>query len=374
MIKGKKAKSLIRILAAGLLCFSMVLPVQADELSDARKKQEELEQQKEDAEAQKKDLSAQLDNIIQEMTEAQEKLDAKQVEIQLAQDELDEARINESQQYNAMKLRIKYMYENGSTGFLEILLEADSIGDFLNKAEYIQEITNYDRNMLKEFQKIVKDVEEKEAKLKEEEAELVAMQNELSGKQEEVEQLLASTNTEISSLEKEIGDNAEKLQTLIARAEEAKNQITSGSSGGGGGTAGPSQVIGSGQLAWPTTSTRITSYFGYRTAPVAGATSYHDAIDIGVASGSPVYAADSGRVITAAYGYNGGRGVYVMIDHGNGMVTRYQHLSTIYVSVGDTVSRGQNIAASGNTGASSGPHLDFAVRVNGSWVDPLKYL
>lgn len=371
MIRGKKITG---ILTAGVLCFALALPVQADELSETRERQQELEQQRDAAEEEQAELSSQLDSLVASMTETQEKLDAKQEEIQAAQDELDEARIQESRQYDAMKLRIKYMYENGSTGFIEILLESDGIADFLNKAEYIQELTAYDRNMLEEFQALVKQVEEKEARLKEEEAELVTMQESLSEQQAEVEQLLADKNVELSSLEAEIGENADKLEELIARAEEAARQVNSGGGGGAPSTPGESQVIGNGQLAWPTTSTRVTSYFGWREVPVAGATAYHDAIDIGVASGSPVYAADSGRVITAAYGYNGGRGVYVMIDHGNGMVTRYQHLSTIYVSVGDTVSRGQNIAASGNTGASSGPHLDFAVYVNGSAVNPLNYL
>ena len=100
---------------------------------------------------------------------------------------------------------------------------------------------------------------------------------------------------------------------------------------------------------------------------------YYLAIDIGASVGTPVYAAADGTVITAKTGYNGGRGIYIMVDHGNGLVTRYQHLSAMYVSVGQKVSKGQNIAAVGNTGASSGPHLDFAIYVNGSTVDPLTY-
>ena len=166
MIRGKKITG---ILTAGVLCFALALPVQADELSETRERQQELEQQRDAAEEEQAELSSQLDSLVASMTETQEKLDAKQEEIQVAQDELDEARIQESRQYDAMKLRIKYMYENGSTGFIEILLESDGIADFLNKAEYIQELTAYDRNMLEEFQALVKQVEEKEARLKEEE-------------------------------------------------------------------------------------------------------------------------------------------------------------------------------------------------------------
>lgn len=369
----KKGKRILTVLLAGVLSFSMILPVQADEISDTKEKQEELKEQKEEAEQKKDALNEALNSVIEEMEKAEEDLNNKQIELIEAQDELDLARINESKQYESMKLRIKFMYENGDTEFIEILCAAESIGDFLNKAEYIQQISDYDRNMLIEFQNIVKQVEEKEAKLKEEEKELEALQDSLIEKQEEVETLLAETNATISDLDDKISVNAEKLEELIARAEEAKRQQQISSTGGGGGTAGASQIIGNGQLAWPTTSTRVTSSYGYRVAPVPGATSWHDAIDIGAPVGTPVYAADSGKVITAKYGYNGGRGYYVMIDHGNGIITRYQHLSEFYVSVGDTVTRGQNIAAVGNTGASSGPHLDFAVYVNGQTVDPMQF-
>lgn len=370
MARGKK---LLSILLTGVLCFSLAIPAKADDISDAKAKQQELEDQKEAAEAQKSSLNATLNTVIEDMTKTQEKLDAKQIELIEAQDELDLARINESEQYESMKLRIKFMYENGSDEFIEILCESKSIGEFLNKAEYIQQISSYDRKMLVEFQKIVKDVEEQEAKLKEEEAELVALQDSLIEKQTEVETLLADNEAEISSLESQIGENSTKLKELIAAAEEAQRQQSAGS-GGNIGTPGAGQVIGSGQLSWPTTSYTITSYYGWRPVPVAGATSNHDAIDIGAGLGSPVYASDSGTVVTASYGYNGGRGNYIMINHGNGIQTRYQHLQDIYVSVGQTVSRGQNIGTVGNTGASSGPHLDFAVYVNGSTVDPLTYL
>lgn len=373
MTKMRGWKRLLSILLVGILCFGSVITVSADELSDAQAEQRELEKQKKEAQSAKDTLNNSLKKIVAEMSTAEKKLDEKQVELMEAQDELDLARINEHQQYDSMKKRIKFMYENGNTEFIEILCESQNISDLLNKAEYIKTISTYDRNMLKEFQKVVEEVETKEKKLKEEEAELIKIQNELLAKQNEVEALLSKTDKELSDLKGEIGTNAAKIKRLIAKAEAAKRQQQSGSAGGGG-KPGASQIIGNGQLAWPTTSTRVTSTFGWRAVPVAGATAYHDAIDIGVANGSPVYAADSGTVILASYGYNGGRGVYVMVDHGNGMVTRYQHLNSIYVSVGQKVSRGQNIAASGNTGASSGPHLDFAVIVNGTAVNPLNYL
>ena len=365
-----KGKRILGFFLAVLLALCPVIDSHADELSDTKEKQEELEQQKKDAEAEKTELDTKLNEIAESMEKAQADLDAKQLELSEVLDELDAARIREAQQYEDMKLRIKFMYEHGDTEFIEILFTAEDISDFLNKAEYIKQISDYDREQLEVFSETVHEVEEKEEQVKEEEEELRAMQDELTTQQEEVTELLAETQTQISSLEEQIGENGKKLEELVQRAEAEKNRYNNSS---GGGSAGPSQIIGEGQLAWPTTSHRITSYFGPRKAPVAGATTWHDAIDIGAPMGTPVYAADGGKVITARGGYNGGRGTYIMVDHGNGIVTRYQHLSAMYVSVGQTVSKGQNIAAVGTTGASSGPHLDYAIYVNGKTVDPLTY-
>lgn len=363
----KKKNKISVLLLVAVLCFSNTLMVDADEISDTREEKKELEEAQEKAEQIKNDLSEKLNTLTKELKETQAQQEAKQLELAQAQDELDLARIEERKQYASMKLRIKFMYENGDMQMLEMLFEAETIGDFLNKAEYIQQISDYDRQMLTDFQDTVKEIETKEAKLREEEEELAKLQDQLIAQEGELQTLLAQADVDLESIEADLKTVTSKLNTLIAQANANKNQNT------GGGTAGPSQIIGNGTLAWPTTSQRITSYYGNRAIPVAGATAWHDAIDIGASVGTPVYAAADGTVITAKWGYNGGRGVYIMVDHGNGLVTRYQHLSDMYVSVGQTVSKGQNIAAVGNTGASSGPHLDFAIYVNGSTVDPLLY-
>ena len=134
----------------------------------------------------------------------------------------------------------------------------------------------------------------------------------------------------------------------------------------------PKYTKTTGRFIWPTDG-QITSYFGYRNAPTAGASSNHPAIDIGAAMGSEVVASDGGVVITA--GWNGGYGNSVGIKHANGMVTYYNHLSAWNVKVGDQVAQGQPIANVGSTGISTGPHLDFKILdADGEPVDPLKYL
>ena len=126
-----------------------------------------------------------------------------------------------------------------------------------------------------------------------------------------------------------------------------------------------------GSFRWPCNGI-ITSYFGYRNTGIRGASSYHAAIDIANGYGTPIYASDGGTVITA--GWVSGLGYTVKIDHGNGYVTTYGHNSSLTVSVGAQVHKGQQIARMGSTGISSGNHCDFRICLNGTYVDPLKYL
>lgn len=388
----KRGRQLVAALMTGVMMLSVaVLPVQADSISETEQEGKELQQQKESAQKEKDSLASQLNQVVSEMQEAEEKLTQKQDEIKKAQDELVQAQIQENDQYEAMKVRIKYMYENGNTSLIEILFSAKSMGDLLNKAEYVQTISEYDRNMLEKYQKLTKDIEEKEAKLQKEEEELKVLQNDLIEKRDNVNQLLAEKEVQISNLEQQIGENAEKLEKLIKEAEEAKRRqeeaeaakqaaqaaqqgsssSSSSSSGNSGSGSGSSTVTGGGTLAYPVANPRITSGYGYRDAPTAGATSRHDGIDFGGATGTPIYASESGTVVTAAY--NSARGNYVVINHGNGIQTWYQHCSAVYVSVGQKVSRGQSIAAIGATGIVTGPHLHFEVHVNGSPVNPMNY-
>lgn len=380
----KKARHMAAAFMAGIMIFSLTaVPVQADSISEAEQRGKELQQQKEAAENEKNSLAGQLNQVISDMQEAEEKLTKKQDEIKKAQDELVQAQIQENDQYEAMKLRIKYMYENGNTSLLEILLSARSMGDLLNKAEYVQTISEYDRNMLEKYEQLTKEIEEKEKALQKEEEELKALQNDLIAKRDSVNQLLAQKEVQISSLEQQIGENAAKLQRLIKEAEEAKRRqaeaeaarkaaAEAASSSGSSSSAGGSYVSGNGTLAYPVASPRITSGYGYRTAPTAGATSRHDGIDFGGATGTPIYASEAGTVVTASY--NSARGNYVVVNHGNGIQTWYQHCSAVYVSAGQKVSRGQNIAAIGATGIVTGPHLHYEVHVNGTPVNPLSYL
>lgn len=369
MIRGKRIISLLLVV---VLCLGMAFQVQAAGIADTKKKAAELEQKKKAAEKEKESISAQLNTIVAEMEEAKKKIDAKEAEITKKEEELIEAKVDENDQYEAMKKRIKYMYENGSDQFIEVLFESKSLGEFLNNAEYITTISDYDRDMLEKFQEVVKNVEQQEAVLKAEYKEMEKMQNNLIEKQGNLQNLLKEKSSEISNLQNEIGENAKKLASLeAAAAAAARKQNEAGDNDTSG--AGGSVISGNGSLAHPVPGySRISSYFGYREQPLAGASTNHKGIDFAAPTGTPIYAAKGGTVTSAGYSGNAGR--MIVINHGNGMTTYYMHCNKLYVKSGQKVSKGQNIAAVGSTGNSTGPHLHFQVNVNGVPKNPLKFL
>lgn len=401
-MRGKKVLSLLLI---GILCFGMSGTSEASSASEAKKeaeaakekadeakeKSEELAEQKEQAETEKKSISSQLDTLLSEMTELEGKISAKEEEISLKEEELIQARVDENDQYESMKKRIKYMYENGNAQFVEIIFEAKDLSDFLNKTEYISSISDYDRDMLKKFQEIVKSVEEQEAVLQKEQEEMEGLQDELIAKQGTLEALLANKTEEIDGLKQEISANAEKVKQLEAAANAAAEaarkkaeaeaaakeaaaraaaaQNTSADPAG----AGAAVVSGNGTFTHPCPGyRRISSTFGYRTAPLKGASTNHKGVDFAAATGTPIYAAAGGTVTSARYSGNAGN--MIVINHGNGLQTYYMHCSRIYVSAGTKVTKGQNIGAVGTTGNSTGPHLHFQVMSGGRAVNPMNYL
>ena len=365
-----------------VMCAGMSLNAGAVTIDEAEKKADQLEQQKESAEAEKQKLTTRLNGIIDDMNETQEKLTAKEEEIDAAEQELVQAKIDENNQYESMKKRIKFMYEGGNTQLLEVLVKSESIGDLLNKAEYVSQLSLYDRDMLTEFQNTVKEVEEKEAALKAEYEELNELQDQLSEQQTEVQELIDSKEAQISDIQDEIKANAETLDRLKKEAEEAKRlreeqaaaaAAAASSSGGGSSYTAASSgnvVSGSGYFTHPCPGmTYQSSYFGeIREFEVGG----HKGNDYAAPAGTPTYAAAAGTVVMA--GWSNSAGNWVVINHGNGLVTKYMHHSSLCVSAGQYVEKGQQIGYVGSTGQSTGPHLHFQVELNGVAVSPDSYM
>lgn len=367
-----RGKRIISILCVLTLCLGMTFQVEATGLQEKREQLQDLEKEKAAAEQEKKELSQKLEGIMADMEEISEKIEAKEAELAVKEEELAQAQVDENDQYESMKKRIKYMYENGNVQFIEILLESQTIADFLNKAEYISTISEYDRDMLDEFQAVVEDVEQQEAEIQKEYDEMGDMQDELISKQEEVSTLVSEKEAQISELDSQLGDTNAKLAELEEAAAAAQRKQSESSSGyvpnGGGGSV----ITGNGTFTHPCPGyTYISSYFGYREQPIPGASTNHKGMDFAAGTGTPIYAAASGTVVFAAYSGNAGN--MITINHGNGLTTTYMHCNQIFVSSGQSVGKGQNIATVGSTGNSSGPHLHFQVEQGGVPVNPQNY-
>lgn len=374
-----KRRRIANCMIAGVLSLSFIMPTYATDLSDAQQKAQQLEEQKKAAESEKSSLAEQLNTIVTDMKKSEEDMTKKESEIEKAEEELVNAKVDEQNQYESMKKRIKYIYENGSSEFLEIMLEAKDMADFLNKAEYATKMSEYDRDMLKKFQKLVKKVEEEEAKLNKEYEELHTLQASLTEKQTAVETLLTEKASEIASIESEMTEvqglitAAKEAERRRQEAEEAAKQQAQQNNGNSGGTAGDSVVSGNGFFTHPCPGMSYqSSYFGEVREGI-GDSRPHKGHDYAAAPGTPIYAVAAGKVTTA--GYSNSAGYWVVINHGNGLVTKYMHMWQMpYVSEGQTVEKGQNIGGVGTTGQSTGNHLHFQVELNGVPVNPSNYM
>ena len=342
---------------------------------EAQRELDTLEDIKSGIEGKIVELDMSITTLQAQITELE--LDQKELEesIETTQADLEAAQEAEETQYELMKERIQMVYESGNKGYLDVLLTATSMTDVINKVEYTSQVSLYDYNLLTDLQEARAEVAAIEAKLELDLSTNESMQEEMTANKEDMEDLVEEKNQEVAEYEDSIElqqAEVEKYNKAVAEAESiiyAAEQAALAASG----ATGTNTTYTGGAFTWPVPSSRnITSYFGNRTSPTAGASSQHKGIDIACGNGVPVVAASSGTVIVATYNY--AEGNYIAIDHGGGVVTLYMHNSSLAVSVGQTVTAGQTIAYAGSTGISTGPHCHFGVRVNGGYVDPLSYL
>ena len=347
------------------------------DISDTKKKISDLKSSKSDLETYISKLDQEANALESKIAELNKEIEAKKEEITAAEEELGEAQATAAQQYEDMKKRIQYLYENGNPSFLEILLTSENMADFLNKSSYAEQMTAYDRSMLEEYIAQKKAVEEKKAQLESEKEELDAMAEAAAEQKKTVDSMIATKTAQIESYQAQIdseNSNAEEYQADLAKQqkllEQIEQQIATAAAANAQENDGDGGASG---FVWPCPSSRrITSGFGNRAQPTAGASTNHKGIDIGASYGAAIVAAAAGRVTTAAYSSSAGN--YIVISHGDGLSTVYMHCSSLSVSAGQSVAAGQTIAAVGSTGYSTGNHLHFGVIKNGSYVNPTAYV
>lgn len=360
----------------------------ADDLNDAEKERQQLEARKQEIESQLKDLEGEKDDLLTSI----EKLDGKMEEVngrlEQVQGELKEATLElqkleaayekavqtEDNQYETMKKRVKYMYENGSEGYLDIILSSKSVGEFLNRVEYINKITAYDNQMLNNYEDTKNDVEQKRAAAQLKQEQYNTLLEEVQLEKDSLETMSQTKQKKLKEYNTAIENNEEAAKAYaeeIEKKEEEINQLLlKAAKESGSGSVGVAVTDG---YIWPlAVKGTITSHFGKRSAPTAGASTYHKGTDIAAPQGTDIYAVADGTVTTATYSSSAGN--YVMINHGNGVYTAYMHASKLHCQVGDKVYQGDTIAEVGSTGISTGAHLHISFIINGEYVDPEDYL
>ena len=372
MFSRKRALSLLcaACMAASLLCMAKPVPTYADSLSDqlqeARDAQAELEKQ---IEAIQSDKS----KALEEKALLDRQNDKLRSEISLLQQQSDEtqARITEltqkeQEQYELFCRQVREEEERGTVSYWSVLFKASSFTDLLARMDFVNEVMDYDRQVISDLQTTRRQLTEDKAALEQQKSEMESSQTKLQQQVDAASTLIREyeeTEAGHQAMLDEAAEDEARIQALI------RQQQSGGSSGGSGSSGSNSGVDG---YIWPTNNTRVvTSPYGERWCPFHGYES-HNGADIDAARGSAVLAAKSGRVIQA--GWNGGYGISVMIAHDDGITTLYGHMDGCSVSVGQTVSQGETIGICGNTGNSSGAHIHYTMYKNGGTIDPLPYL
>ncbi len=404
-------KSVKRFIIKGIL-FSVILfalvfipkaEVSANRISELEASIQEKEEAIDAAEKEKKELTSGLTNVenikkdlekskanltayVQELdaavAEIQTKIETlngqiaeKEKEITKTKAELEAAEQDEAEQYAAMQYRLQSIYEQGDNYYLELLSDSGSFADFLNKLDYIEQLSQYDNNLLLEYQGIVEYVSLCKTQLEVEQDVLNETKTAAEKEQAAMETLISEKEAEILAYTKDITQKEQVIaayeaeiaeQTAVIEALEAAVAADRASLWG-------ERVYNGGMFCWPAPSyTRISDDYGYRNHPILNVQQFHTGVDMAAPGGTPILAAYDGVVVQAAY--NASMGNYVMIDHGSELYTIYMHAQKLMVSPGDEVARGEQIATVGTTGRSTGNHLHFSVRLNGSYVSPWGYI
>ena len=436
MKNRKRFVSILAGLMAALMILTLILSLlptraSAASSSEIRKQINELKNQKKEIQAQIEDLKDQYQkneneiadivarkNIIDQeigllhaqITNITEQISAFSVLVADKQDELDNAQTRFEQMNEDCKVRIRAMEEEGSLTYWEVLFRATSFSNLLDRLTMVEEIAASDIRRLQELSDAADAVEvsRQELALEKEEldatkAELDATQAQLDEKREEADALiqeLLSHAEELEELREQKEKEDEELMAHIAEMEQAYNRAKEeewlayiatattaapttqpgGGDGGidfgnGGGSNNSGGNNNAGSTSWirPCNYVKVTSPYGFREQPTAGASRFHQGIDLGAPAGTTIVASRAGTVTSA--GYSNSLGWYVTINHGDGFSSMYGHmLGPAYVSSGSYVSQGQSIGGVVSTGISTGNHLHFAILYNGAYQNPAAYV
>ncbi len=378
----RRLRSGLAVFLSLVLLIGVIFPVYADNVQEQQRKLQDvnrqIDQQRSNvnqAKKKEKTVIGQISGLDQDINKTEAEI--KQIDERIAFLEKSIAKTEEdikvseealAEQSDILSERLVFIYEEGGdVSYLEVLLSATDIEEFLTRYDFLNMIVEQDVELIKEINKEKKELALKKCDLEIKQKELMNIQTSqisqkeiLDSQKEEKQKLLGNVRQEKKALEQaldELERTSRQLETII-------RQYQSGSTG---------SQVGTGVFTWPTPGyTQRTSPYGMRLHPILGERRMHTGIDIKAPMGATIVAADSGTVMFA--GWMSGYGQVIIIDHANGLSTLYAHQSSFLVSKGTNVSKGQAIGKVGSTGWSTGPHLHFEVRINGTPTNPAGYV
>ena len=349
--------------------------------TDLQTQQQQLQEQIEQANQELSNTQSELSENLQEVEKLDEKISTSEAELQKLneqvetlkasmkqiEDELNEVTEKYEKQKKVFEKRVVALYETGEIDYLDILLNSNSVSEFVSSYYVIAEITEADNELLNDIAEKKDTIALSKEKLENEKEELAS----LVETQQRTSKILQNTKTiresYISKLSDEEKEKQAQIDEMTKQYEEVNRQILELAQQGL-----DTQYIG-GELAWPVPGyTKITSKYGMRVHPITGQYKLHTGVDIGAPTGANFIAANDGIVVKSEY--NTAYGRMVIIDHGGGISTLYAHGSEFLVEVGQTVKRGDAVLKVGSSGYSTGPHAHFEVRINGVVTDPMPYI
>jgi murein DD-endopeptidase MepM/ murein hydrolase activator NlpD len=325
------------------------------------------------------ELNAEIDVLDGRISEVQDDLELAQQRYSTLTEELLDIQADLVESTDSLTNRAVERYKAGPGAYVEGMLSAQSFSELSDRYQYYETTAEIDSDLVDEIERLNAETdarrdqvaEEKDriadaklrlekdraevASIQIEKQQLLDVQNAIIAEKEDVLRGELTKKAELEDLDSQLQQDSQEIQALLSRP-----------SGSGG-----SPTYTGGQFVWPANGP-VTSPYGYRTHPIFGDSRLHTGVDIGAPYGSSVFAASGGRVVFA--GTMSGYGNAIVVDHGGGVATTYNHLSGFSVSGGASVSRGQTIGSVGCTGYCTGPHLHFEVRLGGSPVDPMPYL
>ncbi len=350
-----------------------------DKLSDLQKMKKDLETKKSNLKSYVAQLDSNLAEIEQNINDLNQQISDKESEIEETTKELADAQEAEQTKQTDMISHIRMMYERDDIQVVELFVTAGSFSGFLSRADAIERIADYEKQMYDDYKANRQLVELCKEQLELEKEILDETRENVEAEQANLEVLIDQKTQDIIAYETDINNQADAIAEYeqmikdqdaeIAALEEAiaaeKKDILKES--------GDVITYDGGAFKFPVASyTRVSDDYGMRIHPTLGVEQFHNGVDLASPKGTAIYAAYDGKVVAATYSATMGN--YIMIDHGDELYTIYMHASALYVKKGDIVVRGETIAAVGSTGRSTGNHLHFSVRKNGSYVSPWNYI